>query len=574
MASVDDPCYQQTDPDTVITNLCEPCNYDSIQKQATHLCDDCQELFCGKCTEFHKRQKMTRSHKILPLQDVKRQVATRLDASCCVTCDCSQSLEVTEFCKKHNDVFCRNCKTVIHYKCKTSSLGEIDSSYTKANLESLQQRADMIKAKTDALLKEKSDEMQTFDKIKLTCKNEIKTFRKKHNQVLDNLEAGILRELENLKSQERLEIERLISSYSAATQVLETDLKLLDEVKTDSKKTSMFAANIKISKHLQKYERLSQDVSLSLGNELSSVSFQPNDHLRDLHTNIKELGTLTVNKTQQHQSDRKLFPELKTELSYQICIDSTSIPSISGCGIFPDGRIVLCDQANPKLILFSKSFKLEDTLTLASESYDVAIINDKKAIITIPNKQRLQFIEVSPTMTTGMVIPLDKECYGVAVGGDEIYTSCCWLDAGEVRIFDLDGHFKRKVGVDQNGRPNMFCSPYYIRVNDQSGKIFISDVENETLTCLRSDGKVIYKYKAIDMKCPRGISVDRKDNVMICDEDSCNVFVVNKDGERKNSLITSKDGIRKPRCVAYGAKDGTLIVGCRDIKNLFVVKTE
>lgn len=552
MSSVDGPGYPQTDSDS-ITNLCEPCNYDSIQKQATHLCDDCQELFCGNCTEFHKRQKMTRSHKILPLEDVKRQVATRLDASCCMTCDCSQNLEVTEFRKKHNDVICRNCKTVIHYECKTSSLGEIDSSYAKAKLESLQRRADMIKAKTDASLKEKSDELQTFDKIKLTCKNEIKTFRKKHNQALDNLEAGILRELENLKSQERKEIERPISSYSAATQVLETDLKLLDEVKTDSKMS---------------------DVSLSLGNELSSVSFQPNDHLRDLHTNIKQLGTLTVNKIQQHQSDRKLFPELKTELSYQICIDSTSIPSISGCGIFPDGRIVLCDQAKPKLRLFSKSFKLEDTLTLASESYDVAIINDKKAIITIPDKQMLQFIEVSPTLTAGLVIPLDKKCYGVAVGGDEIYTSCCSLGAGEVRIFDLDGHFKRKVGVDQDGRPNMFRSPYYIRVNDQSGKIFISDVENETLTCLRSDGKVIYKYKAIDMKCPRGISVDREDNVMICDEDSCNVFVVNKDGERKSSLITSKDGIRKPRCVAYGAKDGTLIVGCRAIKNLFIFKTE
>ena len=453
------------------------------------------------------------------------------------------------------------------------------SSYTKAKLESLQQRADMIKAKTDALLKEKSDELQTFDKIKLTCKNEIKSFRKKHNQGLDNLEADILRELENLKSQERQTIERLISSYSAATQVLETDLKLLDEVKADSKKTSMFAANIKISKHLQKYERLSQDVSLSLGNELSSVSFQPNDHLRDLHTNIKELGTLTVNKIQQHQPDRKLFPELKTELAYQICIDSTSIPSIVGCGIFPDGRIVLCDQENSKLILFSKSFKLEDTLTLASESYDVAIINDKKAIITIPHKQRLQFIEVSPTLTPGMVIPLDKDCWGVAFGGDEIYTSCFRLVGassytGEVRIFDLDGHFKRKVGVDQNGRPNMFWTPFYIRVNDRSGKIFISDNENKTLTCLRSDGKVIYKYKAIDMKCPRGMSVDREDNVMICDEDSCNIFVVNKDGERKSSLITSKDGIRKPRCVAYGAKDGTLIVGCRDLKNLFIVKTE
>ena len=553
MSSVDGPGYPQTDSDSVITNLCEPCNYDSIQKQATHLCDDCQELFCGKCTEFHKRQKMTRSHKILPLQDVKRQVATRLDASCCVTCDCSQNLEVTEFRKKHNAVICRNCKTVILYECKTSSLGEIDSSYTKAKLESLQQRADMMKAKTDALLKEKSDEMQTFDKIKLTCKNEIRTFREKHNQALDNLEAGILRELENLKSQERKESERPISSHSAATQVLETDLKLLDEVKTDSKMS---------------------DVSLSLGNELSSVSFQPNDHLRDLHTNIKQLGTLTVNTIQQHQSDRKLFPELKTELSYQICIDSTSIPSISGCGIFPDGRIVLCDQAKPKLRLFSKSFKLEDTLTLASESYGVAIINDKMAIITIPDKQMLQFIEVSPTLTAGLVIPLDKECYGVAVGGDEIYTSCCSLDAGEVRIFDLDGHFKRKVGVDQDGRPNMFRSPYYISVSDQSGKIFISDNGNQTLTCLRSDGKVIYTYKAIDMKCPRGMSVDREDNVMICDEDSCNVVVVNKDGERKSSLITSKDGIRKPRCVAYGAKDGTLIVGCRAIKNLFVVKLE
>ena len=67
-------------------------------------------------------------------------------------------------------------------------------------------------------------------------------------------------------------------------------------------------------------------------------------------------------------------------------------------------------------------------------------------------------------MKAGLVIHLDKACWGVQVSGKEIYESFqeCW--DGEVRVLDKQANLKRRLGVNDD-RSFLSSVPFYITVN-------------------------------------------------------------------------------------------------------------
>ena len=271
-----------------------------------------------------------------------------------------------------------------------------------------------------------------------------------------------------------------------------------------------------------------------------------------------------------------LFTELKvkshSETNVRMSTDQR-IPNITGCVLMPDERTILCDWNNNTLKLLDKSFKLQDSLDLPSGPWDISVVNDTTVIITLARKKQLQYIEVIPRLKKGRVLELDKPCLGVQVVGSDIYVTCHsnlygHMD-GEVRILDNNGNLKKRLGVNQD-KTFMFSLPYYLAVSVKSNKIYVTDAIRDTVTCLKSDGTVIFQYKDPELSTPRVLCVDDEDNVIVCGSDSHNIHVVTAAGKKSSVIIINKDGIKNPRCVAYRKTDHTLIVGCND--NLIVNK--
>ena len=105
-----------------------------------------------------------------------------------------------------------------------------------------------------------------------------------------------------------------------------------------------------------------------------------------------------------------------------------------------------------------------------------------------------------------------------------------------------------------------------------SGKIFTADLETETLTCLTSDGQLVYQYKEQRLGCPGGILVDSADNVLLCYYDSHTIVVITPDGRKHGTLLSGKDGIEYPCSLAYRARDNTVIVGCNKTDQLACIQ--
>ena len=553
-------------------NLCDPCNYEGSKVEAVKFCSDCKEWLCPKCTDSHKKFKVLRNHKLLSLAQVPRQ-AVEAGKYCVVLCENCKNDKVTDYCEQHNAVVCQACTSVKHRNCSLKSTNEKGLSYDRRNLDLVAKRVTEAEDKLDKFHSERKTDLQKLSSLRYTSVKEIKTFQEEILKWLNNLEQTAEQELDDFASGEWKKLERDISASSTTKRMLGTDSKLIKDALKTSVTGEMFAVDVKVTNRLKEYEQVLKDLYQEAKAPL--ITFSRNKQLTDMLNEIEKLGNVTVDQIQTYKPKRKLFNEMEVESSSQVNTklpDDKFNPRITGCEVLPNGQIILCDHSNKNLKLLHSSFTVKEVFDLQAQPRDVSVINNSSAIITLPLLMQLQYMQLEPSLKSGRVVQLDKPCFGIAVAGEDIYVSLHNTSGeGEIRILDIEGSVKRRIGVNPEGS-FLFKTPYHLTQSATTEKIYISDGGTDTVTCLMSDGSTVYQYIDEDLRWPRGVCVDDDENIIVIGRGSTNVHIVTASGRNHGCLLTSADGIYKPISVAYRHKDDTLIIGCSGVNNLFIYK--
>ena len=271
--------------------------------------------------------------------------------------------------------------------------------------------------------------------------------------------------------------------------------------------------------------------------------------------NINVLGFKTIKKIK--------------EVLVKVASDQRYYCHITGSCFMPGGQLVLCDNDNSKIKLLAHSLAVVDKLDLPGGPWDVAAVDSRNAVVTIPGCKQLQYIQVLPSLKLGRTIDFEEKCWGVAVAAGKIVISCYNTNdaMAEIRVYDLKGRdLEKRLGIKPDGS-SMFICPDYVAISRSGDKIFVSDRFTKTVSCLTncltSAGKIVYQYRDDDMKWPRGLFVDDNDNLIVCGLSSRKVQVITSAGRKHKALLLSEDGIYEPRYVSFRPSDGTLIVcGC------------
>ena len=293
---------------------------------------------------------------------------------------------------------------------------------------------------------------------------------------------------------------------------------------------------------------------------------------------MNELGQLSIDSVKHPMSASKdtLFTEMTVASMSEVNIKMSGergVPWISGCTFMPNGDVVLCDRRNNNINLLGDTFTTKDSLQLDYKPWDVSPVSSSSAVITLPFENQLQFIQVMPSLKKlDRSINIGSRCKGVQVVEDLIYVTCDNdPGVGEVLVLDMNGTVTHRLG-QPGKKPSMFSCPFYITVCPSTRKIFITDRSRDTVSCLLSDGTVVYQYKDAEFRGLSGVCVDGGGNVIVCGRRYNNVQVIRADGTKCCTLLSSQDGVSRPFSVAYRQSDNTIIVGCYDNNNILVYK--
>ena len=293
---------------------------------------------------------------------------------------------------------------------------------------------------------------------------------------------------------------------------------------------------------------------------------------------MKKLGQLSIDSVKHPMSASKdtLFTEMTVASKSEVNIKMSgerAVPYISGCTFMPNGDVVLCDFANYNIKLLSDTFTTKDSLQLDYQPWDVSSVSSSSAVITLPDKRQLQFIQVMPSLKKlDRSINIGSRCWGVQVVEDIMYVTCRnYSGPREVIVLDMNGTVTHRLRQPIE-KTSMFSCQEYITVCPSTRNMFVTDYETHTVSCLLSDGTVVYQYKDAELRGPRGVCVDGGGNAIVCGWDSDNVQVIRADGTKCCTLLSSQDGVSRPYSVAYRQSDNTLILGCLFNNNIFVFK--
>ncbi|KAH3701464.1 hypothetical protein DPMN_076452 [Dreissena polymorpha] len=142
--------------------------------------------------------------------------------------------------------------------------------------------------------------------------------------------------------------------------------------------------------------------------------------------------------------------------------------------------------------------------------------------------------------------------YGIAITHDNfmIVSDIC-----KHKIFVLypSGGIYSEFG-SYGSKPREFDHPYYVTVNTKK-QIIVSDSGNSSVKIFQFEGKLLRVFSANDFRigdtfcAVQGVCTDSLDNtILICNNA---VYIVTKNG-RLWEVITAKDGLSYPKCVAFG----------------------
>ncbi len=87
---------------------------------ATSYCQDCEEHLCDECVAAHKRLKLTKGHKINPIEVQSTNANQSVGGSASVAhdlrCKTHPSEKLVHFCETCETLICQDCKSTDKHK--------------------------------------------------------------------------------------------------------------------------------------------------------------------------------------------------------------------------------------------------------------------------------------------------------------------------------------------------------------------------------------------------------------------------------------------------------------------------
>ena len=548
---------------------CDNCRETGVSKDVVSFCSECDLHFCVACDKLHG--KFAPGHKT-DFQEITDTAGGKVDGSTTYA-SCSEHSEESAdyYCQWHESVICNTCKQSEHSQCTVLAIStayeEIDISKEICNTF---EQLIKLQETTDKLKREKQMALETYQTDIDERRYNIEGFRKRFNYLFDRYDA-------QLESQRALFVNDI--SFS-----MRSYARLSDQIreKTKSLEESLDIENGRLSFHQMinanhMYKKFKNKLTEVQNKRLSFDIFVKEE--KDHKTLIDQLANLVNRVTESEEvvdseldvgvdattvnTQTKSFLDIKscsvvTEADVRVLSDD-KVPYIYGCCWMPDGQVILCDFDNSNIKILDKDFKIKFTAPCASAPFDVDCINETSAVVTLPSAKALQFISVKPGFKFQQKRDLNLNCKGACAHGKNIFVC---IDESEpsktgVKVLNLNGDDVSFISHLGSGDPRNLC------VTTDGTKIYYTGGSDKSffIKCVTKDGYGIFSVSSSDLKSPRGIVHDERNNIMICDFRKKCVQIINAEGKCGKILLTEKDIMYAPISISLNKTYDKLIIG-------------
>ena len=538
---------------------------DTRREAKSKFCPECSDDNHVSCEMASHRLEATKPHQVQRGAEMTK-TSSQTDADTILSlvfCRCDQRRRVEFVCEEHAEAFCSKCKDIHHRKCKISSIKDKSKRFSKDILKSTSSRIDTIAAKVGYLHEQQQEKIKTFSNMENDCKGQIIALREKLHGFVDEISDASLLELKSCALTHTHDFDGILTKIANIKERLYNEKNILQSTMSSADEREVLVADMNAKQKCDDFEKTTAEIENAIS--VFEMSFDEDKTLSSITDKVTKLGTVLVKleKMTQNIVPKDLISRIPVE-DNAARLSPKDAERMTGSTFMPSGDLLICDR-NAKLVkLFDPAFTAVSKLQLPSNPWDVASVKNAQALISMPFIMKLQFIVTRPSMKAKakQCITLDRKCFGIAVADDRIFVSCSDAPGnGEIRILDMAGNLKKKLGICEDGT-TLLVNPLYILHVRESNTVIASEYGKREIVCLTKDGKIQFRY-TVPGGGLRGMIVDKDENIYVCDENKNCIYAITEAGTKHETLleIPPSDG-NKPTSISYRSSDDTLIVTC------------
>ncbi|CAC5407373.1 unnamed protein product [Mytilus coruscus] len=233
---------------------CDICITNTISKSASGWCLECEEAICSDCEKQHRRMKLTKNHKIIPVEDKKMSISN-LDSE--QECN-DHSRKLDFFCLKHSQPCCVTCIFEKHKRCQElKPLPEVEKGITSfdSSFANLEDRVEDIIESITSLLKEKQENKTRLEVQKNIIITKVQNIRRSINSHFNKVQQSLTEELEKEEKIQNERIDICIEKLSGILQKVDKLSSKLEQAKQHKSEFQAFLAAFEWDKTIEKEEK-------------------------------------------------------------------------------------------------------------------------------------------------------------------------------------------------------------------------------------------------------------------------------------------------------------------------------
>ncbi|XP_060567659.1 uncharacterized protein LOC132726365 [Ruditapes philippinarum] len=523
---------------------CTLCAKDKKNVAASKYCVECDENLCKTCLDHHSRFPVTKGHQIVEVQSL---TGKRLELPS-QRCEKHGGKVIDEYCQGHDKVGCSTCMNVDHSRCEGINFipSLVKKFETSHELQRLENAIESIHTSSQGLKSRKQNDLKRIQQERSQLLQEIKSERQKINDKLDKMEEALLQKVRNTFDVKEKNVVSTIHEIDGTITSLDENLQRVKAARCENDS--------------EKY------VQLKMGLERKKLD-ESNLKLLDKTKTEETMRLEPANQiTEQNIIGRvikhKAVESVKLHGTFDIHLDDDKeICCIHDMCICSDGTMIMLDYNNKRIKKVDTSYKVIYVLNVADTPACVCQVNESLLAVTLINEKKVQFVTQKSPMKLETSFSVGDRCRGIAFKDRLLYVSCGGSKnksykegVGHLEVYSISG----SIVTSFYGKIEY---PLFISAPSWSPELFIGD-HRRGIVSLDSNRnlKDIVLYQAPDFQEPQGICWLDKDTLCVAFYVSHTVVQMSRDGLFKKTLLTEKDGIKKPYSLCFDEKTSRLVV--------------
>eukprot|EP00058_Branchiostoma_floridae_P021786 XP_002607276.1 hypothetical protein BRAFLDRAFT_88224 [Branchiostoma floridae] len=559
-----------------------PCTACERGNPAEFYCVECTDYLCQMCNETHRGLRVSRSHKVVTIQDIQ---SGRLTAEL--------RARETSKCEDHNELnkfYCDTCHRVICLHCVVTA--HKDHQYVEIEKAAERERA-TIMAKL-SLVKNTADLLEKWIKELQSVKNDWPLQVQRTEEQIEKQAEAIIEAVQKVKNEKISQLRAMNAArekqMEAAMEATEMDLasakscvQFTDNVLEYGSPAEVMSVAGELTSRMEQTadEKITKRAELTNGFMNLTFDAQASDLERDLskligwikETRVSFTSTLSPVPINLEICTRPVSPTLLKTVGQKGSGDG-QFKCPTSLAVTTDGEIVVADRDNRRLQFLDKDGSFKKKVELEFNPWCVAALTNGNLLVTGDGHNIHVLDKQGRAARVIQVIGAaekDITTLGIAVDGSERIIVTIGY---QVFVLSPSGDVILKFGDKGQGQQQL-SSYLHLTVNS-SNQIIISDYLNHSLKIFDPTGRHLFTCGSRgsgpgQLSGPYCVITDSEDNIIVADWNNHRVSVFSRDGTFIRHVLTpAVHGLSYPKGLTL-THDGHLVVSDNHSIKIFKV---